>query len=162
MQSGARLASLGLAVSPASRRSLVSFGRPLAVAAVLTVGATLFSSAAALLGSRQSAAVFHTAPDAAAAPTVHSVLHELPLPKLPGRGSTGFDDALASLKGGAFGLTFEPHASATPVSETREAGAGSPRPGLLIDAALPPLRIEIMGLHDLHYRQSPAARLTQP
>jgi hypothetical protein len=162
MQPGAWLASLGLAVPPTSRRSLASCGRPLAVVAVLTVGATVFSAAAALLGSRQSAAVFHATAEGIGGQGGHPALHALPAPAPSGHSAAAVDDALASLKGAPFGLAFEPRALASLASASTEGGVDPPRPGLLIDTDLPPLRVDIMGLDHLPRLWPPAARMKRP
>ncbi len=173
MQPGTWLAGLANAVSPTSRRCLAGCGRPLAVLAVLVIGATLFTGAAALLGTRQPVAVFHAAAEGASAGPTRADLHALPVhqPLRPapapaaaasGQPAAVLDEALAGLKRGPFGVAFAPAAVATLAADGDPGAPAAPLPRVLVDATSPPLRIDIMGFEQLPLLPGPAATVALP
>jgi hypothetical protein len=130
-------------------RQAVGLVRPLAAVVVLAVGAGLFSIGASLLGDRGGAAIGHVM----AGPTRAVELQPLAMwagstPPADAIGKAAPERAWAELEprglaDGAFGVTFAA-AEGTP-----QAGW---RPTVMVDAELPPLRVEIMGMGYVPHR----------
>lgn len=132
------LARLAATLPQGLRWQAVGLVRPLAAFTVLAIGTGLFSIGATLLGDRGGAAIGNVM----AGPTSTFELQPLAM----WAGSTPPVDAIdkavverlpRELEDGAFGVTFAA-AEGTP-------SAGL-RPSVLVDAELPPLRVEIMGM----------------
>lgn len=120
------------------RWQAIGLVRPLAAFAVLAIGTSLFSIGATLLGDRNGSAIGHVM----AGPTL--AVERQPLAAWAGSTppAGAFDRPAAGrlpseLEDGAFGITFA-------------AAEGMPLAGwratVLVDAELPPLRVEIMGM----------------
>lgn len=109
--------------------------RPLAVTGLLIFGTALFSTASALLGTRDDIGTLRIA--GADAATRTPSLHALPAR----RGEGAFAAALTRLKSGPFGVELRPANGPATAIDSRPMQAA-----VLIDAAQPPLRVEIMGL----------------
>lgn len=154
MQPGALLARLGTALSPTTHRCLAGCGKPLAVLAVLAVGATLFTGVAALLGTRQPAALYHAAAEGVGSDPARE-LHALPLHQASAERATAPDETLADLKEGTFGVTF----ASQPIAAK---ATGALVPSVLVDVERPPLRLEIMGFDSVARPATAAAGTTQP
>lgn len=144
MQRRPSLANLAQALPPGARWRAVGLVRPLAVLAVLAVGTSLFSAGARLLGDRDGAAIGHVM----ASPS--SPAERQPLAAWAGStppsaeiGPSVSEDFLHELKEGSFGITFTV-ADSAPSTELQ--------PTVLVDAELPPLRIEIMGMGYVPHR----------
>lgn len=119
-----------------------ALGRPLVALLLLVAGGLLLYSVALLINHRDAAATFM--PEDGIGPLGRAGVEALTLPIAPARAADaasapaapGFEVALAALK-------------AVPA----DAGVPDPAPDqevgrLMVDAAAPPLRIEIMGLAD--------------
>ena len=125
------------------RWQAIGLARPLAAFAVLAFGAGLFSIGASLLGDRSGAAIGHVI----AGPTRAVELQPLAIwagstPPADEIDKAALERAWAelaprALADGDFGVTFAA-ADGTP-------SAGW-RPTVMVDAELPPLRVEIMGM----------------
>jgi hypothetical protein len=156
MPAGTPLANFTDAIRSSGRRHLAACGRPLAVAAVLAIGATLFTSVAALLGHRQPTAVFYAAAEGGNLDALAGGPSPMPLHTPSALHETALDTTIASLKGGSFGITFDRQAVDALVAEADalpaggELAAAAARPTVLVDAALPPLRVDIMGFGTAH------------
>jgi hypothetical protein len=143
------LATLHRAVPRLSRRCLAGCGRPLAVLAVLLGGATLFGGALSLLGARQPTAIFFAAAEGLGG---DAGILALPVHQPSAQPEAVLDRALAGLDSGAFGITF-----ARPATLAADRLGGDDMlaafvPNVQIDAARPPLRVEIMGMEQLPTR----------
>lgn len=151
MPAGTLLAYLTDTIRSSGRSHLATCGRPLAVAAVFAIGAILLTSAATLLGYRQPTAIFYAAAEGGSVDGLADGPSPLSLHTPSALHETALDTTLASLKRGSFGVTFDRQSidaltaasDALPVGGTATAAVA--RPSLLVDAALPPLRVDIMG-----------------
>ena len=156
MPAGTLLANLTDAIRSSGPRHLAACGRPLAVAAVLAIGATVFTSAATLLGHRQPSVIFYAAAEGGSLDGAADGLGPLPLHTPSALRETALDTTIASLKRGSFGVAFDRQAvdalaaEAEALSIGDELAASAARPTVLVDAALPPLRVDIMGFGAAH------------
>jgi hypothetical protein len=147
MPAGALLASLVETIRSSGRWHLAAFGRPLAVVVVLIIGASVFTSAATLLGHRHPAVIFYAAAEGGSFDGLAEALNAMPLHAPSALHETELDTTLAVLKAGSFGVAFDRQAiDALAAGPVAPAMAAPPfRPTVMVDAALPPLRVDIMG-----------------
>ena len=143
------LARLADTLPQGYRWQAIGLVRPLAAFAVLAVGTGVFSIGASLLGDRNGTAIGHVM----AGPSRAVELQPLatwagstpPADEIgkaaPGRAWAELEPR--ELENGAFGITFAA-AEGTP-----QAGW---RPTVMVDAELPPLRVEIMGMGYVPHR----------
>lgn len=152
---------VGALLGTALRRR--GLGRPLALGLALVAIGGVLTMASALLDLREAAptASRHGWPTAIAADLGEPAFG--PVLVLPGRGESvsehDLQATLARLKEGAFGVVFETvprPVDATPAAST-EAGARFV-PVVSIDAARPPLRLDIMGLGVVRPGSAPVER----
>jgi hypothetical protein len=120
------------------RWQAIGLVRPLAAMAVLALGTSVFSIGAGLLGDRSGAAIGHVM----AGPTRAVQLQPLAVwpgstPPVDTIDEAELEHLLHGLKDGVFGVTFTA-AEGMPVTGWR--------PTVMVDADLPPLRVEIMGM----------------
>lgn len=119
------------------RRMVYNLRRPIGALFVLGAGIALFSSATAPFDRPNgSAPLDHAQSDAGGSA---GSLHALPM----ARSDSDFDTALARLKAGPFGVELTSTEGADLV---RGQALSELAAAVVVDAALPPLRIEIMGL----------------
>jgi hypothetical protein len=120
--------------------------QPLAALALLGAGAVLVAVVTSLIGSRDGGASHH-AGNGGIWRVGHSVV--MPLPQPASGAEQAFDAALAQLKAGPFGVELRPVTGSLTGSLRAPDGAhgeGEFEAFVLVDAAEPPLRVEIMGL----------------
>jgi hypothetical protein len=151
MPAGKLLAILTQAIPSGSRRHLAACSQPLAVVAVLAIGVSLFTSAAALLGEQQPAVIFHAAAEGGSLDGSGKGPSAAPLHAPSALYETELDTTLAALKHGSFGVAFDREAIDALMAEpglaptVDRAPMAALRATVLVDAALPPLRLDIMG-----------------
>jgi len=132
-------------------RTIRELRRPLLAALVLVAGIAVLSTATALLGNRGGDASFALALEDAR--RSGATLHAVPVAV----SDAGLEAALARLKAGPFGVDLRAGGEAA-------APAGIFAAAVLIDAARPPLQVEIMGLGlaGPRPRAAPADRAAAP